>query len=161
MSGRYIHTRVGDRLFQQHVLIAERVLGRPLPPKAVVHHHDENKSNNANSNLVICDSQSYHRILHERMRLLQRGINPDTHWPCSRCRQVFTLDHFYRRINGRPFSACKQCCSRYGERRKASVYWVVRRCLGCGAKRRVGKWSPVRDLCISCGQLRRRNKLFI
>jgi hypothetical protein len=44
---------------REHVLIAEKVLGKILPPKAVVHHH-------SSIQLVICQDQGYHRTLHRR-----------------------------------------------------------------------------------------------
>lgn len=57
----------GKRIYKRaHVLIAEKVLGRPLPQGAVVHHIDHDPRNNRNDNLVICESQSYHMILHRR-----------------------------------------------------------------------------------------------
>lgn len=60
---------------REHMAIAERALGKRLPPKAHVHHVDENPSNNANSNLVICQSSGYHKLLHWRRRALLEGGN--------------------------------------------------------------------------------------
>ena len=54
----------------EHIVVAERALGRPLPAGAVVHHVDENPLNNEPGNLVICPSQAYHMTLHRRMRAL-------------------------------------------------------------------------------------------
>jgi hypothetical protein len=48
----------------------ERILGKPLPKKAVVHHNDEDPTNLKHSNLVACEDQEYHMILHQRMRAL-------------------------------------------------------------------------------------------
>lgn len=68
----------------RHVLVAEKALGRPLPDGAEVHHVDENKCNDANNNLVICPSRSYHRLLHRRMKALTACGNAD--WvKCWRC----------------------------------------------------------------------------
>jgi len=52
----------------ESILIAEKVLGKPLPGKSLVHHADTNKSNNQNSNLVICQDDSYHKLLHLRLK---------------------------------------------------------------------------------------------
>jgi len=51
-----------------HILIAEKILGKFLPEGVVVHHHDKNPSNNDPSNLIICEDQTYHQLLHKRMR---------------------------------------------------------------------------------------------
>ena len=63
----YIMHESGGRAVLEHVMLAERALGKPLPRGVHVHHVDENRSNNAPSNLVICTA-AYHRLLHLRMR---------------------------------------------------------------------------------------------
>jgi hypothetical protein len=57
----------------EHILIAEQVLGRPLPQygkgdgrNVVVHHIDGDKQNNARTNLLIC-THAYHTSLHHRL----------------------------------------------------------------------------------------------
>ena len=56
-------------------MVAEKVLGHPLPKGSVVHHVDENIHNNANNNLVICQSYGYHRQIHMRMDALMATGN--------------------------------------------------------------------------------------
>jgi hypothetical protein len=68
MKKGYRRLGVGGELVLEHRQIAERVLGRPLPDGVVVHHVDENKAHNENGNLVICPDETYHRLLHRRMR---------------------------------------------------------------------------------------------
>ncbi len=67
--GVYLKTFVASRgrYVREHVLIAERALGKRLPPLAVVHHHDGDTWNNRNANLVICQNTGYHRLLHQRL----------------------------------------------------------------------------------------------
>ena len=60
----------------EHILVAEKALGRPLPPKAVVHHVDQDRANNANRNLVVCQNATYHALLHSRQRALRACGNP-------------------------------------------------------------------------------------
>ena len=54
-----------------HRINAERVLGKTLPSRAAVHHIDENRQNPNNNNLVICQDNTYHQLLHQRMRALK------------------------------------------------------------------------------------------
>jgi len=75
---------VNDKL--EHIRVAESVLGKPLPIGAMVHHIDENRLNNARDNLVICPSQTYHMLLHARMRALAACGHAD--WrKCIYCKQ--------------------------------------------------------------------------
>lgn len=53
----------------EHVVKAEKALGKPLPAGAVVHHMNNNVlDNDTPFNLVICPDQSYHMLLHRRMK---------------------------------------------------------------------------------------------
>jgi hypothetical protein len=78
-GGLYINKRVFIYMPNHHrassngyvlraIYVAEKALGKPLPINAVVHHHDRDQTNDDNSNIVICDSQAYHFLLHKRTR---------------------------------------------------------------------------------------------
>ena len=71
---------------KEHRLIVEKVLGYVLSPQIPVHHHDENKSNNANGNLVVCEDLGYHKFLHMRTSALKACGH--THWKkCRYCKE--------------------------------------------------------------------------
>jgi hypothetical protein len=55
------HPRAHDVHVREHILLAEKALGKPLPPKATIHHHNL-------EDLVICQDQAYHMLLHRRTR---------------------------------------------------------------------------------------------
>jgi hypothetical protein len=69
----YVNISLGNgRMRREHILIAERVLGRRLKKNEVVHHINGDKTDNAHDNLLIC-TNGYHRWLHHRMsELYQR-----------------------------------------------------------------------------------------
>ena len=114
MKYKCIRVRVGDRVVveREHRIVAERVLGRPLPAGACVHHVDEDKGNNANQNLVICQDDAYHNELHRRARILRAGGNPNTDKYCNDCKRVLPPENFslrsYGSRDGR-VSTCRPC----------------------------------------------------
>lgn len=85
-KGGYIVASIGEAKKMFHILLAEKALGKPLPPGAQVHHIDENPSNNAPTNLVICPDAAYHKLLHQRQRAF--AACGHYHWrKCQFCQQ--------------------------------------------------------------------------
>lgn len=101
----------GGRRMELHRLIAERVLGKPLPHRADVHHADGNYLNNENRNLVVCEDRAYHRLLHMRTNVLRAGGNPNTDLFCHSCKHAKNAAEFKGRkqkSNGKA-SRCRSC----------------------------------------------------
>lgn len=88
----------------EHLLVAERALGYPVPATCEVHHVNEIRSDNRGCNLVICQDSAYHKLLHARLRAYRGCGNPDAKrcWLCHqwdvdlkvRGRSYFHLDCF-------------------------------------------------------------------
>ena len=59
----------------EHISVAEKAFGGPLPKGSIVHHVDENKTNNTPTNLVVC-SRAYHKLIHQRTDAMNACGNP-------------------------------------------------------------------------------------
>lgn len=70
-SGGYRVIPVEGKPTYEHIHLAEKALGRKLPPSAIVHHTTRDRSDNHGPfKLVICPDQSYHMLLHYRAKIL-------------------------------------------------------------------------------------------
>jgi len=75
-NGAGVLILVGSRKYRdEHVLIAERVLGRKLKEGELVHHINGNPQDNRNANLLIC-SRSFHVWLHRKLDSMYGVYHP-------------------------------------------------------------------------------------
>jgi LAS superfamily LD-carboxypeptidase LdcB len=61
----------------EHILVMSEMLGRPLTKEEIVHHHDEDKRNNAPSNLQLFATKAEHNMQHAKMDALRISGNAD------------------------------------------------------------------------------------
>lgn len=105
----------------EHVLVAERALGRYMPDGAEVHHCNERKADNRGVNLVICPDHKYHGLIHVRADALRASGNPD--WrKCPYCKKyddpVSMSLHKSKKGNGYYYHL--KCCNDY--RKQLGLY---------------------------------------
>lgn len=71
----------------EHILLAEKALGKPLPKGVQVHHHTPEQ-------LVICQDPGYHKLLHYRQRAL--AACGHANWKkCAYCRQYDAPENLF------------------------------------------------------------------
>lgn len=106
----YVCLGTGASMKRIHRLRAERAVGHKLPRSVIVHHCD-NDITNPNARLVICQDQAYHKQLHARMRLQERGADPWRDRICSRCQEVKSRSVFTNRAANRDGldTYCAEC----------------------------------------------------
>lgn len=91
----------------EHIVVAERAFGQSLPSQAVIHHVNEIRTDNRGSNLVICENEIYHKLLHQRLRTLKAGF--PVHWlTCPICHQYDAPANLVIGRTWRYHQACKR-----------------------------------------------------
>ena len=111
----------------EHVIIVEAALGHYLPDGAVIHHVDGDARNNAHRNLVACQNQAYHMLLHQRARVVRAGGNPNTQLMCGACGLPKDEDHFAW-DNAAHTKRRRRCfdCSRREARRQYQIKRILK-----------------------------------
>lgn len=86
----------------EHVAIAEKAIGKPLPPRAEVHHVDLDRANNAPTNLVVCPDHAYHALLHIRQAAMDATGDPNQR-QCKVCHRYSPTSEMAARGGGARF----------------------------------------------------------
>jgi hypothetical protein len=111
-DGGYVVMAKGERKILEHRVIVEKALGKPLPYGAVVHHHGGNRSDNG-KDLVLCQNQDYHMLLHVRTRALEDCGNAN-YRKCPFCKKYGDpAKMILRPAGGRPHHCHDDCRKSY------------------------------------------------
>lgn len=104
LNGKYVF---------EHILVAEKALGKHLPEKAVVHYVNAKRDDNASSNLVICQNEGYHRLLHRRLDAYRESGH--AHWRrCVRCGKLDDPTKLILHSRQKESYVHRLCRQRYG-----------------------------------------------
>lgn len=96
------HYRANQNYVMEHILILEKAFGKPLPTGAMCHHVDGKRSNNTNTNLVLCQDDSYHKLLHMRTKAL-KACGHASWRKCMFCSQWDETSKLFINSQGRPY----------------------------------------------------------
>lgn len=101
---------------REHILIAEKALGKALPEKSQVHHWGETLDN---SRLVICEDQIYHQLLHIRAKSLHESGDPNKR-KCKFCGSYDNVEnlHCVRSNRGHGWNVYHLLCAREYDRKR-------------------------------------------
>ena len=93
-----------------------------LPKGLIIHHVDEDPTNNSNANLVVCQDQSYHILLHFRADRL-RGGNTRKRFVYQYCYLCGKFEHKSRLIQfeNKAFYCHQNCLEERLYKRKEEV----------------------------------------
>lgn len=104
------HPRANKGYVLEHILVAEKALGKQLPPGAEVHHANEIKTDNRPLNLVICPNTGYHNMLHKRINAKKKCGHAD--WlKCFYCGDYNAPEEMYVNPKGRGIH--RKCRAKY------------------------------------------------
>ena len=130
----YIAIGVGGKFTYEHIVKAEKALGKPLPKGTEVHHVDGNPSNNENTNLVICPTHEYHFLLDVRLRAYNACGNAN-YRKCNYCKQWDDPKNMKLGNNG---GACHlKCAAEYARNSRIAKGWKPQE----GRKRKKTKYN--------------------
>jgi len=118
----YVRVRVNHRDEYEHIVIVARALGHPLPLGAQIHHRDEDGTNNAPQNLIVCQDGAYHKLLHVRTEAY-RATGDAAKRRCWLCREWDLAANLSRPWTHQPYH---KRCAALNERAKPTYHHAPR-----------------------------------
>lgn len=109
----YIRININGEYKRHARAKATKALGKSLPRKSIVHHFDGTKNNDKNGNLVLCQDQAYHLLLHIRERAYRDCGNPNF-LKCRICKKYDDPENLTI-LKGRQYH--KKCAAEYQRNR--------------------------------------------
>lgn len=103
------HPKASGNHVCEHILFAEKALGKILPDKTVIHHHTPEQ-------LVVCENQAYHLLLHQRQRAYE-ACGHAAWRKCAYCKEWDAPENLYI-PKGRQSVRHKQCALDYQRRKR-------------------------------------------
>ncbi len=110
-----------DGCVYEHILVAEKMLGRHLKSEEVVHHIDEDKCNNSPENLMVFATLADHTRFHKLNNNNRKLYCINNVWYCEMilpkckiCNKEFKPTH-HRQTQ--PQIYCSKECSQYAQRK--------------------------------------------
>ena len=92
---------------RESIVVAEKTLGKPLPPGVIVHHSDEDRINNTPSNLVICQDDTYHKLIHVRLRAF-KACGCVHYRKCSICKKYDDTSNLHKTKTSYRHKTCRE-----------------------------------------------------
>lgn len=84
----------------EHVLLVGKIMRSPINSPHCIHHVNGNRADNRPGNLVLCEDQEYHLLLHTRQRALEACGHAD--WlKCPYCKQHSPPDELWISPDGK------------------------------------------------------------
>ncbi len=106
------HPRAYRGYVTESVLVVEKALGKCLPLSATVHHINGIITDNRPKNLIVCQNNAYHQLLHARQRAYKASGDPNK----RKCKYCKKYDSIERLIKYRGNFYHKECHNKYHQK---------------------------------------------
>ena len=117
------HPRAIRSYIKEHILVMEEALCRYILPTEVIHHIDNDKTNNHPSNLMLFTSNGEHIMYHTKLRAFDACGNYN--WiKCHHCKNYDDPKnlHTYKNKKGVTVGYHNKCAAEYQRKQKISLY---------------------------------------